>query len=366
MHSSKWFLLTLALSSPLFAQDIKIVGTLDKTLITPQSQPLKLTHRTHRLSAPRVIKLLKVELSKPAEAALNKRASLIATQSASLNKSSHYPGKIDLGMNDVPVQDQGDYGTCVTFAVTSAIDAALGQGDYISQLCSLQLGNYLQTNGYTYSGWDGSLGSTVLSQIETFGIINKEQEHTIGCGGLTHYPAHTPIPEGTMNPEDYHQLSENINDVIAWSPILDIYTAMDRVDTNATLDNVKKALNENDRVTFGVLLLDFDLGVMGAVGTHNSHYDSWVLTPEIARDIYLKPQFGGHEMIITGYDDNAIATDEQGHEHKGLLTLRNSWGDKIGDHGNFYMSYDYFKVLTIEAQRIRSMQADGGVDSQRA
>ncbi|MGF2339111.1 C1 family peptidase, partial [Acinetobacter baumannii] len=67
------------------------------------------------------------------------------------------------------------------------------------------------------------------------------------------------------------------------------------------------------------------------------------------------PFFGGHEMIITGYDDNAIAVDDNGREHKGLFTLRNSWGEQFGDKGNFYMSYDYFKVLTIEAQRIRAL-----------
>lgn len=60
-------------------------------------------------------------------------------------------------------------------------------------------------------------------------------------------------------------------------------------------------------------------------------------------------------MIITGYDDNAIAVDADGQPHHGLLTLRNSWGEAVGDHGNFYMSYDYFKILAIEVQRIRSI-----------
>ena len=255
----------------------------------------------------------------------------------------------------------------MTFASTAAIDAALGQGDYVSQLCQLQLGNYLAANGYNASGWDGSLGRYVLSQMESYGVVSKEQQKTVGCGGLTQYPAKgQPIPSSYMNPEEYHQLSESINEQISWSPILDIFTAMDRVDTNKTLNDVKQALKEKDRVTFGVLLLDFDLGMMGAVGTHNSNFDTWVLTPEIARDVYLRPNFGGHEMVITGYDDDAVATDDQGRHHKGLFTLRNSWGDKIGDKGNFYMSYDYFKVLVIEAQRIRSMPADGGVDSSRA
>ena len=110
---------------------------------------------------------------------------------------------------------------------------------------------------------------------------------------------------------------------------------------------------QGDRVTFGTLLLDFDLGTMGAVGKKGEHYDSWILTPEIARDIFLNPDFGGHEMVITGYDDQAVAIDDEGRTHQGLLTLRNSWGNNIGDKGDFYMSYDYFKLLVIEAQRIR-------------
>jgi aminopeptidase C len=155
-------------------------------------------------------------------------------------------------------------------------------------------------------------------------------------------------------------LSENLGDkTVTWSPILDVLQAtLDRVNTDKTINEIKVALNEKDRVTFGVLLLDFDLGMAGAVGTHNANFDTWVLTPEIARDIHLRPLFGGHEMIITGYDDDAIATDDQGRQHKGLFTLRNSWGEEVGDKGNFYMSYDYFKVLVIEAQRIRNLPND--------
>lgn len=354
MQVQKLLLLALALSAPLYAQDVKIIGTLEQNIKTPHN---------HLLNTPRSIKLLKIELSKPAEKAITKRTSLATGKKVHLSPATNFPSKIDLGMNKVPVLDQGNYGTCVTFANTAAIDAALGQGDYISQSCSLQLGNYLAANGYNDSGWDGSLGRYVLSQMETYGVVSKEEQQIVGCAGLKQYPSEGPIPSSYMNPEEYHQISESINDRVLWSPILDVFTAMDRVDTNQTVNDIKKALTEKDRVTFGVLLLDFDLGMMGAVGSHNSSFDSWVLTPEIARDIYLRPLFGGHEMVITGYDDNAIATDDQGRPHKGLFTLRNSWGDKLGDKGNFYMSYDYFKVLVIEAQRIRTMPADGGVDS---
>jgi hypothetical protein len=359
MHTTKFLLLSLALSAPALAQDIKVVGTLEPQYHAPQTL-------THGKSADHAIKLLKVELTKPGIEALGARTNTL--HSMALKPAAGLPNKIALGMNDVPVLDQGTYGTCVTFAVTAALNAAFNEGDYISQLCQLQLGNYLQGTGYLPSGWDGSLGRFALNQIDSFGVISKDQQTSVGCGGLNSYPQnYSEIPDSVMTPEAFHTLSESIeNRGVSWSPILDIYTALGRVDTTKTLTEIKKALNEQDRVTFGVLLLDFDLGMMGAVGTYHATNDSWILTPEIERDIYLRPEFGGHEMVITGYDDDAVAVDDEGRTHQGLLTLRNSWGAQTGDHGDFYMSYDYFRVLVIEAQRIRSMQADGGLSSARA
>ncbi len=51
------------------------------------------------------------------------------TRFAAANRPpSGYPEKVELGMNGVPVLNQGMHGTCVTFAVTAAVDAALGKG----------------------------------------------------------------------------------------------------------------------------------------------------------------------------------------------------------------------------------------------
>ena len=111
-------------------------------------------------------------------------------------------------MNNVPVLDQGQHGSCVTFAVTAAYDAVIGSGDYISQLCQLQLGNYLEANGYGYSGWNGSLGRYVLSQIDSFGIVTKAQEASYGCGGLYQYPGNEATPRAPMTVKAYHQISE--------------------------------------------------------------------------------------------------------------------------------------------------------------
>lgn len=364
MRFPKLLLVSLALSTHVFAQDIKVVGTIEQTLQAPQGPSLK----ANRM--PQSIKLLKIELSQPAVDAIAARASLtlkpLNTLTAAHKKAG--PRKVALGMNGVPVLNQGSFGSCVTFATTVALNAALNQGDYISQLCQLQLGSYLARNGYAQSGWNGSLGRTVLSSIEAFGVISKDKQRESGCGGLTEYPSNEQQIVNTEMPlEQFHELSENLGSRATWTPILDIFKATNRVDTNPTLDDVKQSLKENDRVTFAVLLVDLDLGTAGAVGTHSTNNDTWVMTPEIVRDIYLRPfAAGGHEMVITGYDDDAVATDDNGREHKGLLTLRNSWGTDVGDKGDFYMSYDYFKILVLEAQRINGMPADGGVDSLRA
>ncbi|QRN04942.1 peptidase C1 [Legionella sp. MW5194] len=353
--------LTLLMSSSVMAQDIHIQGTFSKTIKAP------IVQGKNSLQAPKIktIKLLKVELSTHAQQILAARAAAAVnkTQQLAFPSNSKYPPQVELGMNDVPVLDQGYHGSCVTFASTAAVDAVLQKGDYVSQLCQLQLGNYLEKQGYALSGWDGSLGRFVLSQMDMFGIVPKEREAAQGCGGLHEYPLEGERPFDAMTPEEYREISLRMDDHVAWSPVLDIMDAFDRFDTNQTLTQVKASLSAGDRVTFGVLLLDFDLGTMGAVGTRNSTNDSWVLTPQIARDVYQRPFFGGHEMVITGYDDNAVAIDDEGREHRGLLTLRNSWGDRLGDHGDFYMSYDYFKLLVIEAQRIRSLaETDEGGD----
>ncbi|KTC84659.1 MULTISPECIES: C1 family peptidase [Legionella] len=352
-------LLSAMFSGSLIAQDVKIVGTFTQSVKIPHAQALKNAPRDAADSIEK-ISLLKVELSDKAKQALANKANNALShtrQFAATKLESTYPEQVQLGMNNVPVLNQGMHGTCVTFAVTAAIDAALKQGDYVSQLCSLQLGNYLEQNAYFISGWEGSWGRYVLSQIEMFGVVNKEQQQTQGCAGLNTYPMNdTADIQGAMSVEDYRQMSEDLNEKVLWSPVLDVYEALnDRIDTNKTINNIKASLNAGDRLTFGILLLDFDLGFMGAVGKNQTEGDTWVLTPEIARDVYLRPNFGGHEMVITGYDDNAVAKDDQGREHRGLFTLRNSWGKKVGNQGDFYMSYDYFKLLALEVARVRDL-----------
>ena len=342
--------ISLIFSSVSMAGAVKVVGTVDL--------PIAPTNNFSKIKANQAetkhIQLLKIELSEKAKATLVKKAVTSSTQSNlfSVNSSK----KIELGMGTVPVLDQGNYGSCATFANTAAVDAAINKGDYVSQLCQLQLGRSLEENGYNPSGWEGSLGGIVLNQMMSFGIVNKSQQRAVGCGGLKDYPYWVTTIGREMSLEEYHAISESMDShSIAWSSIVDAYQILiDGANMDDVIKATKASLQAGDRLTLGVLLPAFEKGIAGAVGKHHQVNDTWMLTPEIIAAMTAEDYLPGHELVITGYDDAAVAIDEQGNESKGLFTLRNSWGGNVGDKGNFYISYDYFKALALEVQRIRS------------
>lgn len=344
-----------ATTGQLYAEDVKITGTISKVITVPADST---STKTLKSNNAREIKLLKLKLSDKARQVIAKKARLALIHlnrpmGAIKASNNPLPAEKQLGMNGVPVLNQGQHGSCVTFAVTAALDAVIKKGDYVSQLCQLQLGNYLEQQGYVYNGWDGSWGSMVLGQIDVFGFMNANQQKSKGCGGLYKYPLDGAYPTSYIHVEDFHRSSESLDSHgIAWSFVLNpINTFVDEVDSTKTLNDVKAALVKGDRIPFGTALPDSKEGIMGAAGTKNKKYDTWLLTPDIIEQADSE-ELPGHEMIITGYDDNAVAYDATGKKHQGLLTLRNSWGTRLGDNGNYYMTYDYFKLFANEALRI--------------
>jgi hypothetical protein len=340
---------SLVLNGTVFAQDVVVVGTVQQTVQVPiSSQQTK----TKNQLVSKKISLLKIQFSDKARTALNQRSEQKVHENF---ESQTELNSVQLGMNNVPVLDQGGHGTCAIFANTAAVDAVINKGDYISQLCLLELGRFIENNGFYPSGWSGSTGPIVLNQMEAFGIVSMQHQKSQECGWLTLYPLYGDDPVAEISPVDFRKVSEPLTDYgVAWSPILDIFQFfVDKTETAKTLENVKASLRAGDRITFAVLLPDYHLGVVGAVGKNHVRNDTWVLTPEILADIPFAE--AAHEMVITGYDDDAVVKDDQGLEYNGILTLRSSWGTSIGDKGDFYMTYEYFRVLVIEAQRIRHM-----------
>jgi len=282
------------------------------------------------------------------------------------SNSGELPAAVNLGMNKVPVLDQGQHGTCVTFASTAAVDALIGKGDYVSQLCSLELGAYFEEKGYMPSGWEGTFGPMVLDQLFRFGYVNQTNQRKNSCAGVFEYPATDEADTGkTLTLDEFKKQSENMVDkdnfpAWAWTPLLNVFDRFynplkDAEDIKRVLTNIKQSLANGHRVTFGAFLMTSKVCNDIACASYHVKNDTWALTPSIVKNPVI---LGGHEMVITGYDDNAVASDAEGVKHTGLLILRNSWSQDAGDNGNYYMTYDYFMKLAIEAQKVMPLDEE--------
>ena len=328
-------------------QDVVIDGTINQQL------PLKHPHS---------IQLLNLKLSSKAKITLNQRFNLESRFNL-LNLQSpttKLPSSVQLYMNSVPVLDQGPHGTCATFATIAALDALVNKKDYISELCTLNLNEYLTTHGHTETLWDGGFPKQIFNIVSMFGVVNKDKQRQFGCGGgMKEYPNDPYAIHGEIDVDSYHQLSENLQNLVEYDTtnIFDVFQFIyEETSMNKVLDDAKLALANGDRLTIGIILVPDEN--VGANGTFHQPNDTWVLNKEIIEYIQSGAPVAGHALVITGYDDEAVSVDQNGKKHYGLFTLRNSWGDKAGDHGNYYISYDYFRGLLVDLVRVRKIKED--------
>jgi hypothetical protein len=363
MLISKHNLLALVLCYSSTALALEFATPISVALPTNQTMPGKLatTLNNWPVQQLKYVKLLNLQLNTATKhRLLNWSASQHIANAPITSSNNTLPSRAIVGMNNVPVLDQGAYGTCTTFANSAAVDALLNKGDYLSQLCHLSLGSYLAKYGYWPSGWQGSTGAITLTQIFAFGIINtKQQQHKI-CANLANYPSTDigDLAKQVITLANFRKYSENLNPYCTWLPLLDFNQRLSWQNPSNNAANllwtVKTALalaakTHNSVITFGILL-PLDYCPIGACGQYHVPADTWLLTKAIAAD--HNPNLGGHEMIITGYDDNAVAIAQDGSKHQGLFILRNSWGNTAGDHGDYYMSYEFFQYFVFEVQKI--------------
>lgn len=352
-------LLALGISANAFASTPHIAVVGSKPGIVPIYTKSANGAHTLKAAAKKYVQFENIVLSPEAQQYLAAHIDQPLNHKKLLKASQNLPSDKQVGMNGVPVLDQGQHGTCATFASTAALDAVYGHGDYISQLCNLELGAYLEKHNPDYpSGWDGSTNDIILTQIQKYGAINQDYQKKYGCGGLKIYPAMNQRLVGKpMSVSEFTKHSEYLMSTISVNTLLDMDNAFTpHADMEEVLGGVKAALANGHRVAIGTLIDEY-VGSNGAAGTYKTYADTWVLTPEIKQHAQQNSINAGHAMVITGYDDNAVVADQDGTEHKGVFTLRNSWGADAGDNGDYYMTYDYFLIMVMEAKEIVSLDS---------
>ena len=347
----------LGFGTLVFAQKpITITGTSVQSIqtTTPQQHVRSLRLQAFRLH-PKPVSLLKLRMTEDTKKNLAQRFSVIEHSPKATLNFRRYPRRVQLGMNGVPVLDQGEHGTCMLFATTAALDAALGKGDYVSQLCQLDLNQYLNHHAYVDRGWEGGWGQEFFTQIMMFGIVPKTVQAVGGCAGRLEYPLSGDDITDELSVFDYHQIAEPIQDYgVSIVPlILEEQINFNYIERDHILYQIKDILHRGDRVTCSMLLMGQDWGDINPTASYHVAADTWALLPQMDDALTETDQVYGHAFVITGYDDDAVARDASGKMHRGLLTLRNSWGETVGDQGDFYMTYSYFKAALLEAHRIK-------------
>ncbi len=275
------------------------------------------------------VKTIQLMTIAPTQAFFEKNRKAVAEMIASGGEIDYREGitpftnsanSVDLGMSNVPVLDQGAYGTCVTFASTAALDARLQKGDFIDQQCSLALNKNLGNNY-----WNGAYNATeILAPLKKYGIISKGN-----CFGVKY-----PKQNQSVSPSTYQTKS----DKSFASQINYTYTG------TASASIVKEALNSGHRVAIGTGLADtydpisvngFNVKIKGQSTNYNGGL--WACEQPGNSTNYCSVQNAGHEVVIIGYDDN-----------QQLFKIRNSWSARAGAQGDYYMTYAFFEAMVMD------------------
>ena len=256
-----------------------------------------------------------VAVDASSEEAINVKASASTSSTA----------KVDLGMANVKVFDQGQFGTCATFSTSAALDAKMKAGDFISQQCTLELGNALAAKGEGKSGWDGLDIQVALTRFQQYGVFkNKLCAHSYGFDKIV------------TTPEKYVKTTKKLwADKVSWNTL-----------KPNDIDELKAALDNNHRVIISTMLhTDYVSGE--AIIDAKTQTGLWQLpSDDDKRSTFLNDlkngRATGHGVIVTGYDDE-----------KGLLKIRNSWGTGLGDKGDYYMTYDFYKLMNMKSLELQ-------------
>lgn len=217
--------------------------------------------------------------------------------------SGNLPSEVDLSPYFPPIGDQGQYGTCVAWAV----------GYNHKSFLQAKLGNY--TN---YSS-----DNQMFSPKDLFWAISSSDKGA-DCNGTSFESAYdillnrgiahldvvpyTDLGDCSSSPQSGWTTDANNNKIYNYREI------------DLDVDVIKSYLADGRAVVFGAKLgdefFDYTSGVLD--------YQSYGYSGDHAY----------HAMILSGYDDNMGAN--------GAFRVVNSWGSNWGDNGGIWVDQNYF------------------------
>ena len=243
---------------------------------------------------------------------------------------------VDLSSKFPPIGDQGQYGTCVTWAVGYNMKTAL--------------------NGIENSWTTADLAKTSnqTSPKDLWFAIPSASKGS-NCGGTNFEPAMDAlISKGaaSLSTSPYTSLGNcngtatgsSTNKLANYRKIAYSSSLTKTKSSGLDAENFKGYLNAGRPIAIGAKLGD--------------RFMTWNSSSVISSDTYRDPgmQHAYHAMVLVGYDDS-----------KSAFRVRNSWGRTWGDNGSIWVDYDFFLknfcFAAFVAQNTNSASASGGTIS---
>jgi C1A family cysteine protease len=211
------------------------------------------------------------------------------------------PQKVDMRAKMPPVVDQSKLGSCTTNAIVSGL----------RQFLRIKNGESNAVLSRLYLYWherevEGTLGTDAGAEIRTGMKLLKNL--------------------GVCPEKDFPYVISTYNDKP--SADAEAHAAEFKIKEYSRVTDLtmlKTALAEGYPVVFGFL-------VYSSFKSPEATETGWVSLPQEGEEL-----LGGHAVLAVGYDD-----------FREVVICRNSWGRSWGDHGYFYLPYDFWAYNLVD------------------
>ncbi|KAF0197777.1 MAG: PKD domain containing protein [Bacteroidetes bacterium] len=227
------------------------------------------------------------------------------------DNTGNLPSSVDLGDKFPPIGDQGEYGTCVAWAVGYNLKTALNGID--NQWTASQLAQASNQTSPKDIFW--AIPSAEKGTDCNGTQFESAMDMLISRGGasLATVP-YSGLGDCSQTPDQSWTQDASDNRLVNYRKIADQNNS-----ASMTVANFKAYLAEGRPVAIGARLGD--------------RFMRWNSDAVIDYDTYQNPgmQHAYHAMVLAGYDDT-----------RGAFKVINTWGNTWGNAGIIWVDYDFF------------------------